>query len=139
MTSFALITEGVTDQEVIENILFGFFGDDIDVNPLQPPLDITDRNDPERFGGWQMALEYCGSAKFEQAFQFNEYVVIQIDTDDSQEQPFNVPHLEAGKTLSVEYDLRVNCPWLEQKPMFCLLGVTDFANRATALGYQRST
>ena len=32
MTSFALITEGITDQVVLESILYGVYSDDIDVN-----------------------------------------------------------------------------------------------------------
>ena len=42
MTSFALITEGITDQAVIENILFRYYKDEVDVRPLQPPRDATD-------------------------------------------------------------------------------------------------
>jgi hypothetical protein len=40
MISFGLITEGLTDQIVIENILAGYFKNlDLDVEPLQPERD----------------------------------------------------------------------------------------------------
>lgn len=40
MTTFGLITEGLTDQIVIENILSGYFNtNDLIVNPLQPERD----------------------------------------------------------------------------------------------------
>ncbi len=80
--SFALVTEGLTDQIIIENILVGFFDDpDINVNPLQPLRDETDRHRALNPGNWHKVLEYCSSEEFRGAFQFNDYVVIQIDTD----------------------------------------------------------
>lgn len=84
--SFALVAEGLTDQIIIENILVGFFDDpDIDVNPLQPLRDETDRHRTVTSGNWHKVLEYCSSEEFRGAFQFNDYVVIQIDTDVSAE------------------------------------------------------
>lgn len=82
MPSFALVTEGLTDQIIIANILFGFFNDpDININPLQPLRDETDRNRAASPGNWYKVLEYCSSENFRGAFQFNDYVVVQIDTD----------------------------------------------------------
>jgi len=82
MSSFALVTEGITDQKVIENILVGFFDDpNIDINPLQPLRDETDRNRAANPGNWHKVLEYCASEEFRGAFQFNDYVIVQIDTD----------------------------------------------------------
>ncbi len=82
MPSFALVTEGITDQIVIENILVGFFDDpNIDINPLQPLRDETDRNRAVTPGNWHKVLEYCSSEEFRSAFQFNDYVIVQIDTD----------------------------------------------------------
>lgn len=82
MPSFALVTEGITDQIVIENILVGFFDDpNIDINPLQPLRDETDRNRAANPGNWHKVLEYCSSEEFRGAFQFNDYVIVQIDTD----------------------------------------------------------
>lgn len=80
--SFALVTEGITDQKVIENILVGFFDDsDIDIRPLQPLRDETDRNRAVNSGNWHKVLEYCASEEFRGAFQFSDYVIVQIDTD----------------------------------------------------------
>lgn len=82
MPSFALVTEGITDQIVIENILVGFFDDpNLEVNPLQPLRDETDRNRAANPGNWHKVLEYCASEEFCGAFQFNDYVIVQIDTD----------------------------------------------------------
>lgn len=82
MPSFALVTEGLTDQIVIENILVGFFNDpNLEINPLQPLRDETDRNRAITAGNWYKVLEYCSSEEFRGAFQFNDYVIVQIDTD----------------------------------------------------------
>jgi hypothetical protein len=96
MASFALITEGITDQVVIENILCGFFGRlDIDTNILQPLRDETDQKQRD-FGGWYKVLEYCASSKFKEVFQFDDYVIIQIDTDVSEEKHYEVPQYKGS-------------------------------------------
>ncbi len=103
MNKFALITEGVTDQIVIDNILSGFFDtNDIDINSLQPPFDETDKNRLASYGGWTLVLDYCASTKFKEVFQYNEYIIIQIDTDVSEESHFDIPHRDdQGKELTV--------------------------------------
>lgn len=101
MVDFALITEGKTDQAVLENILYGYFGEDnIDVNPLQPRTDKTgtfylksqSENDSERneYGTWGNVFWYCRSELFRSVFQNNDLVIIQIDTDVSEQEGFNV-------------------------------------------------
>ncbi|MBE9146252.1 phage tail protein [Planktothrix mougeotii] len=81
MITFGLITEGLTDQIVIENILSGYFDtNDLIVNPLQPERD-KDNDNKSGHGGWTLVFEYCKSEYFKQAFQFNKYVIIHIDTD----------------------------------------------------------
>lgn len=99
MTNFALITEGITDQIVIENILKGYFHkDDMEFKELQPSKDNTDTN----YGNWLNVFEYCGSSKFRGAFQYNEYIIIQIDTDVSEEKHYDVPRYENGVELTPE-------------------------------------
>lgn len=94
MTSFALVTEGITDQVVLENILSGRFGSGIDVRQLQPLRDETDNARQEGFGGWALTLEYCRHPKFREALQYNDYIVIQLDTDVSEERGYDVPKLD---------------------------------------------
>jgi len=102
MPNFALVTEGLTDQIIIENIIFGFFDDpDISVNPLQPLRDETDRSRTISPGNWHQVLEYCASGRFRGAFQFNDYVIVQIDTDVAVD--YNVSDRdEEGNEFSVE-------------------------------------
>jgi hypothetical protein len=99
--TFAGITEGITDQIIIENILAGYFNPDVDVNWLQPLRDTTDANRASNYGGWSQVFEYCQSEDFKEAFQFNEYIIIQIDTDVSEEH-YGVPHRDSDIELLPE-------------------------------------
>jgi len=95
--TFGLITEGPTDQIIIEDILYGLFGEDVvdDVRYLQPEID--------RDGGWGKVFNYCRSSDFQQSFQTNDYLIIQIDTDISEEKGFEVSHRdEKGNILEPE-------------------------------------
>jgi len=80
MIRFGLVAEGKTDIIILDNILYGYFndleGDEIEVTALQPNLDETDS-----FGSWYNVLEYCKSAEFREAFDFLDYLVIQMDSD----------------------------------------------------------
>ena len=103
MITFGLITEGITDQIVIDNILAGYFNtSDIDVNVLQPLHDETDKNRVENFGGWYRVFEYCKLSRFKEAFQNNHYIIVQIDTDCSEDTHYEVSQHENGKALSPE-------------------------------------
>jgi len=96
--TFGLISEGPTDQRVLKNILIGFFNDpDLTVRPLQPLLDATDA--AQRQGGWTQVLAYCRSSRLPAAFDQNEYLVIQIDTDRLNEKPFNLDLSQSVETI----------------------------------------
>lgn len=99
MTPFALVTEGESDQVVIERILMGYFNDpDLEITMNHPLRDATDRS--RATGGWGNLKEYCGSAAFQKSFETAKYVVLQIDTDVSGE--YGVSHREAGAELALE-------------------------------------
>jgi hypothetical protein len=103
MNTFAGITEGITDQIVIKNILAGYFSPDITINWLQPLEDETDINRSNNFGGWSLVFKYCESDEFKEAFQLNEYVIIQIDTDVSDKHPsYGIPHQDENGDLAAE-------------------------------------
>ena len=74
MLNFGLISEGPTDQIIIERIIHDIFsGKEVDVNMLQPKQDET--------GNWDKVLKYIQDEEFRQAFQLNDYIVIHLDTD----------------------------------------------------------
>ena len=94
--TFGLITEGTTDQAVIKAILIGYFGEDnISITPLNP--------DSKKLGGWGQVLKYCHSPDFQESFDANDYVIIQIDTDVSGETHYDISQIdENGDLLSPE-------------------------------------
>ena len=99
MPSFGLIAEGPTDHIILENILVGYFNDPdlpMQIRPLQPLRDAT--NLLQGFGGWYNVFEYCKSTAFEGAFEQNDYLVVQIDTDCSNQENYDVPAL-IGETV----------------------------------------
>ena len=102
---FGLACEGVTDQITIENILCGYFNNpdmDEEIAQLQPLFDETDQKQKD-FGGWQMLLAYLGKTRFRQDVFYNNLIVIQLDTDVSNEKGFDVPQVDAdNQPLSPE-------------------------------------
>ena len=97
--TFGLVAEGATDHAVLTRILAGAFDDrNIDARPLQPLTSSADRGKPASFGGWQNVLAYLCSPNLEQALQIVNYVVVQIDTDVSQE--FGVDTHRGGMAIA---------------------------------------
>ena len=99
MLKFGIIAEGPTDQTVIENILLGYFRDQEDepaINPIQPPRPLT-----ETPAGWGHVFKSLERKDYEGALQYNDYLVIHIDTDVQDEPGFDVPRRAGGKELSV--------------------------------------
>jgi hypothetical protein len=91
MKTFGIIAEGPTDQIVIQNILVGFF-DNVELTTnikfLQPLRDATDTIKEQ--GGWFKVFEYCQSQYFLDAFEQNDFLIIQIDSDVCEHEHFNV-------------------------------------------------
>lgn len=103
MPSFALIAEGLTDQIVLEQILYGVYqGQDVRVNPMQPARDATDESRQASFGGWESVAEYCGFKIVKEIFAFNDYLIIHIDTDSCEHPNFAIPATEGGADRSTD-------------------------------------
>jgi hypothetical protein len=99
---FGVIAEGASDQMEIENILLGYFqGEEEEpvVNPIQPPLPTLITPAPP--GGWTLVFRSLKQGDPQKALQFNDYLVIHIDTDLQEEQGFDVPRREGEIELSL--------------------------------------
>ncbi len=95
--SIGLISEGVTDHAIIENILTGFFNNnDLDIRALQPTRDYA-RGAQTSHANWIKVFDWCKSERMAEALNFIDYIVIQIDTDVSAEKGFDVPKIIDGK------------------------------------------
>lgn len=104
--SFGIVSEGPTDQIVIQNILIGLF-DNFDLTAhikfLQPLRDVTDEDYIKGRGGWFRVFEYCRSQYFIDAFEQNDFIIIQIDTDVCDQPNFDVKkNMENGDLKSPE-------------------------------------
>ncbi len=99
MLTFGVIAEGPTDQTVIENILLGYFKgqeDEPDVRYIQPPRPLT-----ETPAGWGHVFKSLERKDYEGALQYNDYLVIHIDTDVQEEPGFDVARREGRTPLSI--------------------------------------
>jgi len=89
--TFGVICEGPSDYRIVKRIVDVFFkGHEPFTSCYQPKQLPSGKSD---FGGWPRVLECCSDDTLKEIFEFNDYAIIQIDTDCSQDSPFNVPHL----------------------------------------------
>ena len=102
MASFALITEGITDQVVIETLLLTCLGPDTAVNPIQPLRDATDESRQASYGGWERVLECCNQSNFDEILSVNDFIVLQLDTDVAEHPNFGLALTENGQDRPVE-------------------------------------
>lgn len=102
MATFGIIAEGITDQIVIENILIGYFAEEDEepfVTYVQPLLDRTGQSSVPAPGGWGLVLEYLKRGEHLNALQYHDYLILQIDTDVSEQAGYDVPWRAGGREL----------------------------------------
>jgi hypothetical protein len=98
---FALVTEGFSDQVVIAELLYSFFENgDLLIKGEQPNEDETDRDGGPPPAGWGNLKNHCSDPDFMAHFSTTRFVVIQIDTDKSDE--YGVSHRGPEGEISLE-------------------------------------
>ncbi len=99
--NFGLITEGASEHKIIKHLVSRYFKDEmLIINQIQPKI-VNDRQ--ETTGGWNEVLKYCEREEINGALIENDYIIIQIDTDQSGTKPFSVSHTDSkGKLKSPE-------------------------------------
>tara|TARA_R110000868_G_scaffold110393_1_gene299161 strand:+ start:1825 stop:2514 length:690 start_codon:yes stop_codon:yes gene_type:complete len=99
MPSIALITEGLTDQIVIERLIEAVCpttpDDPLLVTYAQPIRDRTDAHHAPH-AGWAKVFEYCEHT-LEDALATNDLVLVHIDTDDGEHIHYGLPLTADGK------------------------------------------
>lgn len=96
MLSFGIIAEWPCDQQVIENVLLGYFQNEAEepaINFVQPL--------PGAHGSWTLVFEALKRGGAQEALRHNKYVIIHIDTDVQEEPGFDVNRRERGGELSI--------------------------------------
>jgi hypothetical protein len=104
MTTIGILSEGRTDQKVIEQVLLGFFdrADALEINPFFPPV-VPLPGEPEE-GGWTVLKRRLQDGHHRQALQFNDYLVIHIDTDVCEEPGYAVSRRDPSTGVGLEPD-----------------------------------
>jgi hypothetical protein len=93
----ALVTEGKSEHWIIKHLIERYFKEtEIFFRQVQPQI-IDDTQ--ESIGGWLEVLKFCGRTDDIKAVLIEtDYLVIQIDTDESQNINFEVSHTKQGST-----------------------------------------
>lgn len=104
--SIATVAEGSTDHPVLENLLLGLCKqqqlESGDITPVQPLLDETGKQQADALGGWQQVFRWLEDKRYHEAFQFNDHVVVHIDTGTCEEPGFDVCKTVNGVALTPE-------------------------------------
>ncbi len=88
---------------MIKSVVLGCFSEDEeepDVTYQQPLRDRTGLGAKPEPGGWTLVLEYLRLGKHLDALQFNDYLIVHIDTDVCEEPGYDVPRIEDGRALT---------------------------------------
>ena len=98
----SLISEGITDKPIIEAALTAYFakknlGGQVFLNPIHPK--------EKEQGGWVKVLKFCESEDFKSPFNFNDFIIIQIDSDVHEE--YAVPKQKSNAELIVAIKARI--------------------------------
>ena len=95
--NFGLITEGASEHRIIKHLVTRYFKDDMPViNQIQPKI-INEKQ--ETTGGWSEVLKYCERDELNGALVENDYLIIQIDTDQSSTKSFGILHTDSKGKL----------------------------------------
>ena len=119
MHDFALVSEGVSDHAILKNILLGYF------KQQREPDVHREHPDPQAqkpTGGWTIVLRYLREKKYQQAFQLNRYLIVQVDTDVAEDVGFDVPRQNRSGRIPIGEFIRNVAARLKNE-----IGEPDFA------------
>jgi|ERR1035437_8925279 hypothetical protein len=100
----ALATEGKSEHWIIKHIVENYFkGKEIFFRQIQPQI-VDDTQ--ESIGGWREILKFCDRTDdIKSALVDCDFLVIQIDTDESQNIHFGVSHTKEGNVKKTNEEL----------------------------------
>ena len=104
MKTIGLICEGVSEIIIMTRILSKYLSDNVIVNPIEPETKTENGILVQNgYGGWLQVLSHCNDETLERILEYNDYLVIQIDTDASFQVGYDVKPLDDnGKQKTVE-------------------------------------
>lgn len=103
MISFGVICEGPSEYRIIRYLTERYLGDECVVNPEHPK--INNRGTQVGYGGWLNVLNHCTEDKFKDILNFNDYIIVQIDTDTCELVNYDVKRNKADGTVKTDEEL----------------------------------
>lgn len=110
MTSIGLISEGISEHYIIKHIVERYLGeDDFLINQIQPQIRQQGKQKKQdSIGGWLAVLNYCTEEKFKEILDYNDYIVVQIDTDTCELANYDVKRRNDDGSLKTDEELYNN-------------------------------
>lgn len=106
MASFAIICEGISENLSLHAIIEKMSQTDSYFADLQPRTEMSYGHAvQEGSGGWTEVLSHCNTEEFRMALQNNDYLVVQIDTDRCDEQPFGIKKVDESNQPRTDADV----------------------------------
>ena len=106
MASFAIICEGISENLSLHAIIEKMSQTDSFFADLQPRTEMSHGHAvQEGSGGWTEMLSHCNTEEFRMALQNNDYLVVQIDTDRCDEQPFGIKKVDESNQPRTDADV----------------------------------
>lgn len=104
MVTIGLICEGVSEINVMTRIISKYLGDQVFINPIEPETKVENGVLVQKgYGGWLQVLNHCNDETVERILEYNDYLIIQIDTDASIQTGYDVKSQDDnGKQKPVE-------------------------------------
>lgn len=107
MKTIGLICEGVSEINIVTRIVSKYLDDNIVIRAIEPETKTENgRLVQNGYGGWQQVLRHCNDETVERILEYNDYLLIQIDTDTANQQGYDVNTQDANgqmKTPEVLY------------------------------------
>lgn len=104
MKTIGLICEGVSEINIMARIVSKYLDDGVIVHPIEPETKTENGFLVQNgYGGWQQVLNHCNDETVERIMEYNDYLLVQIDTDTCGQPGYGVNPLNAnGQAKSPE-------------------------------------
>lgn len=105
--NIGLISEGISEHYIIKYIVERYLEeDDFLINQIQPQIKQQGKQQKQNSdGGWLAVLNYCTEDKFKEILNYNDYIIVQIDTDTCELVNYDVKRNKNDGSLKTDEEL----------------------------------
>lgn len=108
MITIGLICEGVSEINIMTRIISKYLDEEPFINPIEPDTRVERGHLVQNgYGGWMQVLRHCNDETITNILEYNDYLVIQIDSDASIQPIYGVTPFNAdgsSKEIPVLYN-----------------------------------